>query len=138
MLTLSYFRQRADLQRLLYDSAAPYMTLRLNSRVRSVDPKRITITLESGEIVGADLILGADGLKSVVRKFVSDSSPDPTPTGDAAYRAIVSGEEMLKVPELRHLVEERETTGWIGPRCHIVGYLLVRYFATISHNILRQ
>lgn len=37
-------------------------TLRLASKVASLDPQKAEITLESGEVVSGDLILGADGV----------------------------------------------------------------------------
>jgi salicylate hydroxylase len=102
------------------------MTLRLNSKVVSIDPTIPSLTLESGEIVQADLVFGADGVKSTIRETVVGGPDKPQPTGDAAYRAIISTTEMLKDPDLKQLVDETEMTGWIGPGKHIMGYCIVR------------
>jgi len=110
---------------MLFEIAAPFMTLRLNSRVVSLDPVTSTLTLESGEVVKADLIVGADGVNSTTREFVVDGREKPAPTGDAAYRAVIPAVELLKDPDLKELVDFPEMTGWIGPGRHIVAYCIV-------------
>ena len=112
-----YHIHRADFHRLLLDLAAPVSTLRLDSTVVYVDPSapRPSVTLSTGEVIFADLIIGADGVKSMVREVVLGEPTKATPTGDAAYRAIVPTEKMLAEPELRPLVENPEMTGWMGP-----------------------
>jgi 2-polyprenyl-6-methoxyphenol hydroxylase-like FAD-dependent oxidoreductase len=74
------------------------MTLKLNSRVVSVDAQEGKVTLESGEIISnsADLIIGADSIKCIVRDAVARGPPTPpAPTGHAAYRAVISTKDMI-------------------------------------------
>jgi salicylate hydroxylase len=110
---------------MLLTLASPFMTLRINSKVIAVDPLCPSVTLESGEVIGADLVIGADGIKSTVREVVIGRPDKPVPTGDAAYRAIIPASEMLKDPDLKDLVDFPEMTGWFGPRKHIVAYCMV-------------
>jgi salicylate hydroxylase len=110
---------------MLFKLAAPYMTLHLNSRVVSLDPDLCQVTLESGQTFLGDVILGADGVKSMIREVVVGRPDKPTPTGDAAYRALILTSEMVKDPELKPLVDHPEMTGWIGPGRHIMGYCIV-------------
>lgn len=110
----------------MFDLASPYMTLRLNSRVVKVDPTIAQVFLQTGETFNVDLIIGADGIKSTIREVVTGNKDAPTPTGDAAFRAIVRTEDMLKDPDLKALVDEAELTCWMGPRRHIMGYCIVR------------
>ena len=119
--------QRADFINLLHDLAAPYMTLRLSSRVVSVCPSASSpsVTLSSGQTISCDLVIGADGIKSIVREVVVGHPDNAVKTGDAAYRAIISTEAMMKDKDLRPLVEFPEMTGWMGPGRHIVGYCIV-------------
>lgn len=115
-----YHIHRADFHQLLLDLAAPMSKLRLNSTVASINPSasRPSLTLTSGEVIECDLIIGADGVKSMVREIVLGEPTKATPTGDAAYRAIIPAEKMLADPELRPFVENPEMTGWMGPgRC---------------------
>ena len=104
---------------MLLDLATKHMMLRLNSRVVSVtfDPvtHRPSLRLRDGAVLTADLVIGADGVKSTLREIVVGGPDKPVPTGDAAYRAIIKTEEMLNDPDLKELVEYPEMTGWIGP-----------------------
>ncbi|KAF7342099.1 FAD/NAD-P-binding domain-containing protein [Mycena venus] len=119
-----YHVHRADLLDMLLKLASPYMTLFLNSRVVSLDPDLGQLTLESGRRFRADIILGADGVKSMIREVVVGHPDKPIPTGDAAYRAIIPTAEMSKDPDLKPLVDHPEMTGWIGPGRHIMGYCI--------------
>ncbi|KAF8621451.1 hypothetical protein AX15_007803 [Amanita polypyramis BW_CC] len=121
-----YHIHRADIHKILYDLAKPYMNVRLASRVVYVCPNFPSphVVLESGEVVYGDMIIGADGVKSAVRACIADGPDAPTPTGDSAYRAIVSTEGFLKDPELKVFVDNPETTFWMGPNMHVVGYCL--------------
>ncbi|KAJ6511508.1 hypothetical protein C8R47DRAFT_1095293 [Mycena vitilis] len=115
---------RADLFNMLFKLASPYMTLFMDSRVVSLDPDLGQVTLESGRRFRADVILGADGVKSMVREIVVGRPDKPLPTGDAAYRALIPTSEMAKHPDLKPLVDHPEMTGWIGPGRHIMGYCI--------------
>ena len=123
---LYYHIHRADLHRLLFDLAVPHMTLRLKSTVVGVDPEGPSVTLASGEVVRGDLVVGADGIKSLTQQVVLGHTNPADPTGDAAYRAIVPSRLLLEDPELRSLVDTPEMTGWMGPGGHIMGYNIVR------------
>ncbi|KAH9837783.1 uncharacterized protein C8Q71DRAFT_561138 [Rhodofomes roseus] len=120
---LPYYNvHRADLHRLLYERVAPHVTLRLNSKVVSVDPEAPSLTLESGEVLRGDLVIGADGVHSTLQQAVVGKKIPATPTGDAAYRALIPTELLLKDPDLKSFVENPEVTSWMGPRRHIVAY----------------
>ena len=65
------------------------VTVRFDSFVESVDfvnGSQPLVTLWNGETVKGDLVVGADGIHSVVRKFVTGVDDQPQDTGDAAYR----------------------------------------------------
>jgi len=81
-----------------------------------------SVTLASGEVLHADVIVGADGVKSRLQKAVTGRNDAPMPTGDAAYRAIISTDSMLEDPELRPFVETPEMTGWMAPGRHLMAY----------------
>jgi salicylate hydroxylase len=113
---------------MLLSLARPYMTLRLNSRVTTVDPQEGKVTLENGNVILADLIIGADGIKSLVRDTVARGPP--MPTGHASYHAVISTKGMISDPILKALVDRGEMTGWMGPSKHIMAYCIVRIFPT--------
>ena len=69
-----YHVHRADFHRLLFDLVADTknVTVRLNATVTRLDSNgkdaRPSVTLSSGEVVYGDLIIGADGVKSMIRQ----------------------------------------------------------------------
>ncbi|KAF8994810.1 hypothetical protein BDQ17DRAFT_1251326 [Cyathus striatus] len=118
-----YHVHRADLHQMLLDIALPYITsLRMNAKVTSVDPSLPSVTLQSGETIHADLIIGADGVRSHLRSIIVGAPDRPKPTGDAAYRALIPTDEMIKDPELKILIDQPAATMWMGPMKHLVGY----------------
>ncbi|KAI0925362.1 hypothetical protein AcV7_005629 [Taiwanofungus camphoratus] len=117
-----YHIHRADFHKLLYDLAAPNMTLRLNSTVVAVDPEAPSLTLASGEVAHGDLVIGADGVKSIIQQVVLGRVNPAQPTGDAAYRALIPTSLMLADPDLKPFVEVPEMTGWMAPGRHLMAY----------------
>ncbi|KAH8833910.1 hypothetical protein DL96DRAFT_1703549 [Flagelloscypha sp. PMI_526] len=115
---------RTDLQNMLLEIATPYMDLRLGARVVTIDPEAPSVTLESGEVVSGDMILGADGIKSIIREVVVGKVDKPISTGDAAFRAIIETSKMMDDPELKQLVDDADVNVWMGPGGHIVAYCL--------------
>ena len=127
-----YHIHRADYHAMLHRLArsAPGVRIRLGAAVRSVqpDPSVVggpSVTLACGEVLYADLIVGADGVKSTLQKAVTGLDDRPTPTGDAAYRAVVCTDLMLEDPELRPFVETPEMTAWMAPGRHLMAYCIV-------------
>ncbi|KAL0568167.1 hypothetical protein V5O48_013826 [Marasmius crinis-equi] len=114
---------RADLFDMLYKIAEPFMDLRINSKIEDVDPLAPSITLESGETFHADLIIGADGIKSAVRRSVLENElPLGINTGDMAYRVLVPTDSFKDDPELQELIDNPRVNCWMGPGRHIIGY----------------
>lgn len=122
-----YHIHRADFHKLLYDLAKPVATIRLSSTVVALDPSptRPSVTLKNGEKVEGDIIIGADGVKSMIREIVLGKPTRATATGDAAYRVVIPTSEMMGDPELKALVDLPEMSGWMGPKKHIMAYCIV-------------
>lgn len=80
--------------------------------------------MASGVEFKADLVIGADGLKSVCRETLLGKKDPPRLTGDLAYRIVVPASEMRKDDRLKDLVNSPAITIWMGPDSHCVGYLL--------------
>ncbi|KAJ5329787.1 Monooxygenase FAD-binding [Penicillium brevicompactum] len=116
---------RADLHNAIIERALalPNVQLRENSPVTEVSFSPASVTLASGEIVRGDVVIGADGIKSCIRnQLLEDSSIKAIPTGDAAYRMMLTREVMEKDPELKLLIDEPQATRWLGPARHIIAY----------------
>ncbi len=104
------FLHRADLQAVLREAAlAAGATLRTSSAVVAVAQEGVR--LGSGEIVASSLIVGADGIHSVVRRHVVGDA-DAVFTGQVAWRAVVKA------------FQEPVARIWMAPGRHVVTYPL--------------
>ncbi|KAK7014080.1 hypothetical protein VNI00_019429 [Paramarasmius palmivorus] len=128
--SLSFYRsppKRKDLLHMLHDIAAPFMELKLGCRAISIDVDTTSVLLDSGHKLTGDLIIGADGNRSLVRNTIAMTFASQTksmPTGDMAYRAIIPLPLIINDPELRDLVEPPQVHCWMGPGRHVVGYCI--------------
>lgn len=112
----TYVLHRADLLSAIL-SAVPKRALRLDSRVTSIeqDAGGAHIALGNGEIHQADVVVGADGVHSVVRGMLAPPAPAEY-SGMCAFRALVPAD---KAPEFSRRPVQ---TLWIGPGRHLVHY----------------
>ncbi|KAK0444205.1 uncharacterized protein EV420DRAFT_1006725 [Desarmillaria tabescens] len=117
-----YNVHRRDLVDILHCAAAPLTTLRFNTKVASIDPDTTSVTLNTGEVIEADMIIGADGVNSLTRNVVVGSPTPAVRSGDAAFRAIVDAKKMMLDPDLRPFVEKPQLNVWLGPDRHLVLY----------------
>ncbi|KAG8714729.1 hypothetical protein FRC08_011520 [Ceratobasidium sp. 394] len=123
-----YDIHRGDLHRMLFEavSSLPNVILRPNSEVVSCtttgNEQLTTVTLKSGEQLSSELVVGADGVRSIVRRSVLDIPDHPQKTGEAVYRAVIPTSLLSDHPELRDLVETPGLRSWLGPGRHVVVY----------------
>ncbi|KAM6529318.1 hypothetical protein FALCPG4_007457 [Fusarium falciforme] len=115
---------RVDLQLALYERARQLgVTFHLGEKVETIDFDQTTVITQSGTKAQADLIVAADGLWSKCRQAFVDGEGSPMPTGDLAYRVLISLDD-INDPELRDWVSNPSVHFWIGPGAHAVGYSL--------------
>lgn len=60
----------------------------------SCDPDAGSVTLKDGTVLRGDVIVGADGIKSNLRKHVLGHEVQAQPTGFSAYRLMVQTSEL--------------------------------------------
>ncbi|HUA47572.1 MAG TPA: FAD-dependent monooxygenase [Solirubrobacteraceae bacterium] len=107
---------RADLLDVLADSVPDHIVT-LGARCNGVKPDGLVAAakFEDGSEVEADVIIGADGIHSVVR--ASLFGPDaPRFTGKICYRSVVPVDAVLGAPP------SNDNTQWLGPHGTIVLY----------------
>lgn len=112
----TYTAHRADLLEALR-SAVPSSSIRLGKRCTEVviQDDRSLVRFADGTSVTADLVVGADGVHSVVRGAVTAPS-EPTYSGMCAFRALVPAQ---LAPQFARRPAQ---TLWIGPDHHLVHY----------------
>ncbi|MCJ1355885.1 MAG: hypothetical protein MMC33_005877 [Icmadophila ericetorum] len=116
---------RADYHKVLVAEAERLgVSILVRSAVTDINFEKPSLYLKNGLEFYADVILGADGLKSVTREALVGHPDPPHLTGNLAYRIVIKASEMRKYPELRSFVDRPALSYWIGPDAHVVGYLL--------------
>jgi 2-polyprenyl-6-methoxyphenol hydroxylase-like FAD-dependent oxidoreductase len=98
-------------------TAVPTGDVQLDSRCVSVTPddEGVRLLFADGRTAQADIVIGADGVHSVVRGVVTQPTP-PEYSGICAFRALVPAAE---APEFSR---RRAHTLWVGPGHHLVHY----------------
>jgi salicylate hydroxylase len=114
-----YFVHRADLLNALASGLDP-ATLHLDHRLTALEEGRsgVTLTFANGVTRQADIVIGADGVHSVIRRALYGDD-NPTYTGQSVWRALLKGSDVP--PEV---LEPSGSTQWWGPGCHLVSYYL--------------
>jgi salicylate hydroxylase len=112
----TYAAHRADLLDVI-SRAVPAQDIRFGRRVVSLEAggPRATLRFADGAAVTADVVIGADGIHSVIRTALAGLSPARY-SGLCAYRALVPAE--LAPPFARRPAQVL----WIGPGRHLVHY----------------
>ncbi|KAJ7035262.1 FAD/NAD(P)-binding domain-containing protein [Mycena alexandri] len=83
---------------------SPPVSLYLNHRVVSCDTDACTVTLEGGAVRTADLIIGADGIRSTIRSFILGEDIPIPPSGTAGFRWLTDAKALEPYPELDWIV----------------------------------
>ena len=116
---------RADYHKILVKEAERLGTkIILNATVVGINFDKPSVQLDAKPDFHADLIIGADGIKSSCREILLGNPDPPYLTGDLAYRILVNADDMRSHPDLRDFVEKPAVNYWIGPHSHVVCYLL--------------
>ncbi|MCJ1393745.1 hypothetical protein MMC18_006621 [Xylographa bjoerkii] len=76
--------------------------------------------MESGEIFEADVIVAADGIKSLARELVLGFDDKPKSSGYACFRAFFKGSHLKEDPMCREFVSKECVNVWIGNDVHLV------------------
>ncbi|KAJ3940713.1 uncharacterized protein N0V96_009727 [Colletotrichum fioriniae] len=138
-----YVAHRAHLHSALCQRAKDLgVAVRLDSRVAGYNPHLPSATLASGETFSADLIVAADGVKSVARNLLPSNQVEATNyTGFAVYRATVDVSKMRKIPEIAWILEKPGLHVWIGEDRHVMTYTIAAgdsFNMVLSHRDSRD
>ncbi|KAK4905080.1 hypothetical protein LTR49_025573 [Elasticomyces elasticus] len=106
----------------------------LDSKIIRYDGEEPAIELANGDHHRADIVIAADGIKSLARQVIlGDSDTAPVNTGYAVYRATVDVRKIAENPELAWILEKPSLNIWIGNQRHVMTYL-VCWRTVIQHG----
>ncbi|OJJ31295.1 hypothetical protein ASPWEDRAFT_31950 [Aspergillus wentii DTO 134E9] len=130
---------RGDLQHILLEAVkSTGVTIRTNARVIRVDSTfEAKVQLECGEWICGDVVIGADGIKSDIRRQMAGKKgvqDGCQPTGDAAYRILIPKERMENDDRAMALLNSNIGMRWMGPGGHIMGYPIKKH--TVYNMVL--
>ena len=113
-----YSFHRADLLHVLASDLDP-KSIHLGHRLAAIEERGETVRLifTNGNIVEADLLIAADGVRSVVRRALYGDD-NPTYTGQMVWRALLKGSDVP--PE----IIPNGHIQWVGPGCHFIAYYI--------------
>jgi salicylate hydroxylase len=114
-----YSFHRADLLDALA-STVDKSHIHLGHRLVSADVREdcVVLKFDNGNVVEADYVIGADGVKSVLRQTLYGEDK-PTYTGQMAWRALL---DASIVPE--DILAPNGHIEWVGPGAHIRAYYI--------------
>src|SRR6478609_7577385 len=123
---------RADLQKTL-STAFGVENVHLGCRLVNLVEQSGSVVLEfaNGRIEHADVVVGADGVRSTVRRWVTGAD-DALYSGTSAFRGIVPTENLRSLPD-PHAIQF-----WMGPDAHLLHYAIgghgesVNFFAVLE------
>ena len=127
-----YGIHRADLQRALSGALAGE-GLHLGHRLSDMQDSggAMRLAFANGHVAEADLVVGADGVRSPVRQYVTGGE-GVTYSGTSALRGIVPTADLPSLPD-PHAIQF-----WMGPDAHLLHYAIggngqdVNYFAVME------
>ncbi|OJJ43185.1 hypothetical protein ASPZODRAFT_136370 [Penicilliopsis zonata CBS 506.65] len=118
-----YLVHRVDLHSHLKEHALKTATLHTGCRIEEIDYTSPRVVLSDGRVFTADLLLGADGVHSQVRTYVSPSTPAATPAGKVCFRWLLPTSQLKEHPSTAELVARPGVfIEWEGPDRRLVAY----------------
>ncbi len=118
-----WFVHRGDMHRALLDAVRAHSKVRIHTGRRCTgfeqDGTTVRLTLAGGDTVSGDVLIGADGVHSMVRETLWEAGK-PEFLGIICWRGLIRNEDLPE--EMRRPVG----TNWVGPGGHVITYPLRR------------
>ncbi|BCF93404.1 FAD-dependent monooxygenase [Paraburkholderia largidicola] len=107
---------RADLQAVL-SQAVGLERINLSHRLTDLvqHPDRVSLSFANGRQIDADLVIGADGARSITRRWMLGYD-DALYSGCSGFRGVVPADRMALLPDPEAI------QFWVGPQGHLLHY----------------
>ena len=86
------------------------------------DGEQVTVHTKGGKQWTFDLLIGSDGINSVVRRTIMPNVKPEPPSSNCAYRAVVPLDRIRKDPIAKGLIEKLTMDVWMSDRSYIISY----------------
>lgn len=117
---------RAHLHSGLVEVATRYgAELVTNAKVQEINHQnvdQVIVRTEAGKTYTFDLLIGSDGLNSIVRSTILPNVKPAPLTGNCAYRAVVPYDQIRQDPIAKELVEKQTMEVWMGDKAYVITY----------------
>ncbi|KAK0533689.1 hypothetical protein OC835_002944 [Tilletia horrida] len=102
----------------------PPATIVTGVKITDVNPASGTVIAVDGRTWKGDVVIGADGINSAVRKSLFPHAPAPVAAMQAAYRALIPRAAILDEPKLAPLLDPAQAgmVVWVGEDRRVVTY----------------
>ncbi|KAL4940200.1 hypothetical protein BDV06DRAFT_24395 [Aspergillus oleicola] len=109
-----YLVHRCDLHDALKTQALKAAEIHTGCEIVAIDisTRRPSVTLDDGRVFDGDLLIGADGLQSVIRKEIAPTAPPPTPADKSCFRWLLPASEMRELAVTRDIVRQGALMEW--------------------------
>src|SRR5579862_5420817 len=136
-LVAGYIGHRGDYHTVFLNRVAELgISLHMGTEVVGFDEDKPSVTLKDGTEVEADIVIGADGIKSKTRELVLGFKDAPKSSGYACYRSFFPGAWLKDDPVCAHFVEKDMLNVYIGEDAHVVQNTLKDGEEVMSSNDL--
>ncbi|KAK1064573.1 hypothetical protein LTR74_008575 [Friedmanniomyces endolithicus] len=99
------------------DAGVPIL---MGHEITSFDESKPLITLSDGREFAADVVIGADGIKSRARELVLGFKDHPRSSGYSCFRAYFPGSILKGEPKCAEFLEKDSVNIWIGDDTHVI------------------
>lgn len=118
---------RADLHNILLQEAERLgVHISLDCQIAKINFTEPSVELSCGELISSDVILGADGERSMCRDALLNHVSSFQDSGDHVFRITVDANEVAKHRDLADLIQPPSINFWVGPGAHAISYALKR------------
>ncbi|BCS25029.1 uncharacterized protein APUU_41473A [Aspergillus puulaauensis] len=109
-----YLVHRCDLHGALKHQALKRAEVHTGCEIVGIDTStsRPSVTLDDGRVFEGDLLIGADGLHSIIRKKIAPNAPDPTPADKSCFRWLLPAGELRELSTTTDIARRGALMEW--------------------------